>query len=74
MRPRNPKQLILIPVFLAGLLMGGCATGEHHSSDDQSPPSMGDFNNACNPHSHNQLGAHLPRKDLCYEQPTGSGG
>jgi hypothetical protein len=71
------KRLLLPAILLAGLFAGSC-TNVHHSpgglSQDQTPPSMGDYNNPCNPHSHSRLGSQLPRKDLCYEQPNGASG
>lgn len=71
------KILLLLAMVPASLLAGAC-TNVHHSPSDphdgQAPPSVGDYNNACNPHSHNRLGSRLPRKDLCYEQPNGASG
>lgn len=58
------KRVFTAALLLTGLCTASCTTNEHHSPDGQTPPSMGDYNNACNPHSQQQIGSHLPRKDL----------
>jgi hypothetical protein len=73
-RPIRLRRLLPASFVLAAVLTAGCSTGEHHSSEDQTPPSMGDYNNPCNPHSKSHLGQNLPKKDLCYQQPNGNAG
>jgi hypothetical protein len=65
---------LLLGVTLAGgALFAGCAKDEHHTPDGQTPPSMGDYNNGCNPKSKNHVGSHLPKSQQCY-QGSATGG